>query len=296
MTDQFPPVVTSMVTEENFSADDFANMPELLSEAVARIHSRMKNPKALAGIYTGFGDVDRFTSGLKRGDFIVLAGRPGMGENILALNIAEHVALMSGLSVAILDMERGGINLAMLLLASHARINYYDLCHGKIDDEQSERFLNSADILKNSPIHISTTAAVSVHEVGDRLRRLIQRTGSLGLVVLNCLPELKLTSEMADKKRVQEIATISRQLKVLAKELDVPIVVLSPVNRDLEERVNKRPQLVDLPCGGSIASAADLVLCVYRDSIYDCESADQGLAEIIIAKNTNGSAGSLILK
>jgi replicative DNA helicase len=285
-----------MATEEKFCDDDFADMPKLLSEVVEHIKARMKNPNGLTGISTGFEDLDRFTFGMQRGNLIVVAGRPSMGESILTLNIAEHVALIDRLPVAIFDMDRGMMNPTMLLLASYAKINYHDLRHGEIDNEQSERLSHAADVLKDAPIHISTNAAVSVQEVGERLRKLNKSTDGLGLVIVDCLPELKLTGEMADKKSAHEIAMISRHLKTLAKELDVPIVVLSPINRDLEERINKSPRLVDLPYGGAIASAADLVVFVYRDSVYDCESADQGMAEIIVAKNTNGSVGSFLLK
>lgn len=280
----------------NMISEDFAVFPTLLPDDVAHIKTRMNNPSMRTGIPSGFNDLDRYTFGFQRGDLIVLAGRPGMGEYILALNIAEHVALIDGLPVAILDMDRGMTNLSWRLLASNAKINYHFLRHGEIDNEQLVRLSHAVNALKVAPIHISATAALSVQEVGERLQKLNQRTDGIGLAIVDCLPELKLTGDMADKKRAHEIAKTSRNLKKLAKELNAPIVVLSPINPDLENRASKRPQLVDLPYGGAIASAADLVVFVYRDCVYDSESEDQEMAEIIIAKNTSGSVGSFLLK
>lgn len=285
-----------MNTQHNISCDDFADMPQLLTEAVRQIEERMIKRNGITGIMTGFDDLDRFTFGLQCGDLIVLAGRPSMGENILALNIAEHVALNAKLPVAIFDMDRGMNNLAMQLLASNAKVNCYDLRQGRVNNEQSERISESVEVLKVAPIYISKTAAVSVQEVSARLRNLKKMTGGLGLAIVDCLPELKLTGEMADKVTAHEIATISRHFKALAMKLNTPMIVLSPINRDLEERFNKRPYLVDLPCGGAVACAAGLVLFIYRDNVYDVESKDQGMAEIIVAKNTHGAFGSFLLK
>lgn len=276
--------------------DCFMDISKLVSDAVVHIRIKKEDPEAIIGISTCFPSLDNFTSGLQRGTLIVVAGRPSMGKGIFVHNIAVHVALVNKLPVAILENETGGVALTIRMLASIAKIGWHDLRTGEISDDESERFESAADTLKKAPIYFSSLTPLSVQELGNQLRQLSQRSGELGLIVVDCLPELKLSGEKMNNDYAIIIAHTSRYLKTLATELNAPLVVLSPVERDLEERSNKRPFLTDLPGKGAIANAADLVLMVYRDEVYDTESEESGTAQIIISRNHEGAIGGCSLK
>jgi len=280
----------------SFMNDGFTDFSKLVSDAIERIRIKMDNPKAITGIATCFPSLDYYTSGLQRGDLIVVAGRPSMGKRIFVRNIAMGIASKNALPVAILESAMSGVMMATHMLASIAKIDRHDLLAGKIGDDETERLESAVDVLKKVSIHFSTVTSLSVHELGDQLRKLNNRTGELGLIVVDCLPELKLSDENMNGDDVAKIANISRFLKVLAKELNVPIIVISRIERDLEERYNKWPRLTDLPGMGAIANAADLVLMIYRDEVYDPESEEKGTARIIVSKNMDGSIGSFSLK
>lgn len=276
--------------------DGFTDMSKLISEAVERIRNKKGNPDAITGISTCFPGLNYYTSGLQRGDLIVVAGRPSMGKHSFVLNIVVHVALANELPVAILDNEMGGVTLATRMIASIAKIDCHDLLKGQIECDDSGRLGTAIDALTQAPIYFSSLTPLSVQELGEHLRGLNQRTGGLGLVVVDCLPELILTGEKMHDDCAIKIAHTSRYLKALAMELNVPIVVLSPIERDLEERCNKRPSLTDLPGVAAIANAADLVLLLYRDEIYNPESEEKGETTIIVSRNRGGSFGSFSLR
>jgi replicative DNA helicase len=276
--------------------EDFTDMSKLVSDAVEHLKIKMEAPETITGISTCFPSLDYYTSGLQRGDLVVVAGRPSMGKGIFARNIARHVALVHNLPVAIVDMQTGGEALAIRMLASMAKIDCHDLRKGRIGHNEFERLEEFVGVLKKASIYFSLLTPVSVEELGEQLRELTRRIGGLGLVVVDCLPELMLSGELMNDEYANRLVQISRYLKALAKELDIPIVVLSQIERGVEERCNKRPVLSDLPGLGAIANAADLVLMVYRDEVYDPESEAQGTANIIVSRNREGSIGSFSLR
>lgn len=286
----------ALVSEPCLGEDSFTDMSKLTVDAVERISRKKGNPDAVTGIVTCFPSLDYYTPGLQRGDLIVVAGRPSMGKRFFVRNIAMHVALANKIPVAILKNDTGGIALAIRMIASITKIDCYDLRTGRIGDNESERLESAVDVLKKAPIYFSSLTPLSAQELGEQLRKLNQRTGGLGLVVVDCLPELKLSGEKMNDAYAIKIAHTSRYLKALAQELNVPIIVLSPVERDLEERCSKWPFLTDLPGMGAIANAADLVLMIYRDEIYNPESEDKGTAQIIVSKNLEGPVGAFSLK
>jgi replicative DNA helicase len=219
-----------------------------------------------------------------------------MGKSIFASNIAKHIALVIKLPVAIMDMQCGGEALSVDMLASIAKIECHELRDGRITSDEVERFENAIFVIKQAPIYFSSLTPVSVQELGEQLLKLNQRSGGLGLVVVDCLPELRFSAEKMNSDYAIQLAHTSRHLKALAKELDVPILALSPIDRDVEERGDKRPVLSDLPGMAAIANAADLVLMVYRDEVYNPESAEKGTANIIVSMNRNGCVGAFDLR
>jgi len=281
-------------TEPNKSS--FSGISEFVTNAVEHIRMRNESPNAITGIPSCFPTLDYFTSGLQRGNLIVVAGRPCMGKRSFVRNIAMHLALDNQLPVAILDNDTGGKTQSLRMLASLAEIDYHSLSKGQIGDDEFIRLESAANTLKKAPIFYSSFTPMSVQELGVHLRSISQSKGVLGLVVVDCLPEVKHLTDKSQLASSMQIAKISRDLKSLAEELNVPIIVLSPIDRDLEERDNKYPRIGDLPGMGAIANAADLVLFLYRDEVYDPESEKLGLAEIIISRNRGGSIGGFQLK
>lgn len=236
----------------NVSVSSFSPLSQIISDAIDRIGLKRQSPKTLTGIATGFPSLDRYTSGLQRGDLIVVAGRPSMGERYFVSNIAMNVALTNMLPVAIMENMRGDVALANRLLVFHSKLGWHDLTSGQISNEEFELIETAGKILKEAPIHYSSFAPLSVQELSAHLHQLDQETGGLGLVVIDCLPELKLRDEEMNDEFAIKIAQTSRQLKELAKELNAPIVVLSGISRIVEERSNKYPSLTDLPGMGQL--------------------------------------------
>lgn len=281
---------------EGKTEDCFSGVQQLISDAVDQIKVHQTAPNAISGISTCFPSLDNYTSGLQRGDLIVVAGRPSMSERSFVRNIAMHVALAHKLPVAIMENETNGIRMATRMLAARAKIGSHDLLQGGVGEDELGCFEHAVEALGSAPVYFSSMTPVSVEELGERLRLLSRRVGSLGLVVVDCLPELKFSDAQMNGKTALKNSFTSRYLKLLATELNTSIVVFSPVDRDIEERSNKRPALTDLSGMAAIANAADLVLIVYRDEVYDTESEDIGTAEILIGKNLHGPIGSLRLK
>lgn len=283
-------------SEVGLGDDGFTDMSKLIADAVERIRQRKGNPEVITGIPTCFMELDRYTSGLQRGDLIVVAGRPGMGKHIFVRDIAMHVALANKLPVAIMEVDKGGVLLAMSMLAKVAIIDWSDLHKGRVDQDESERLESAVDVLIKAPIYFSSLTPLSVQELGEQLRKLNKRTGGLGLVVVDCLPELRLTGEKMSGDCALKTAHTSRYLKALAQELDVSMVVLSPVERGVEDRCEKWPSLSDLPGNAAITNAADLVLFAYRDEMYNIDSEEKGTTTIIVSRNRGGFIGSFCLK
>ncbi|MDD2774580.1 MAG: replicative DNA helicase [Gallionella sp.] len=275
----------------------FVAMPPLLTQVVERIETlyARDNTSDVTGTATGFADLDRMTSGLQPGDLVIVAGRPSMGKTAFSINIAENVALDSKLPVAIFSMEMGGAQLAMRMLGSVGNLNQHDLRTGRLQDDDWGRLTQALGKLNDAPIHIDESAALSALEVRARARRLHRQNNGLGLIVIDYLQLMSGSAGKSNENRATEISEISRSLKSLAKELHVPVIALSQLNRSLEQRPNKRPVMSDLRESGAIEQDADLILFIYRDEVYNSDSPDKGKAEIIIGKQRNGPIGKVEL-
>ena len=278
------------------SKQGFLQLPDLLQEVVERIDMlyARDNPDEVTGIATGFVDLDKKTSGLQPGDLIIVAGRPSMGKTAFSLNIAEHVAVEGKLPVAVFSMEMGGAQLVMRMLGSVGRLDQHVLKTGKLQDEHWGRLNEAVIKLSDAPMFIDETAGLTALELRARARRLARQfNGRLGLIVINYL-QLMESSGRTDN-RAAALGEISRSLKSLAKELQVPIIALSQLSRSVEQRTDKRPMMSDLRESGAIEQDADLIMFMYRDEYYNPESQMKGLAECIIGKHRNGPVGKIHL-
>jgi len=277
------------------NAGGFVPIQPLLGQVVDRIQELYDrdSPSEITGVPTGLVDLDAKTSGLQATDMIVVAGRPGMGKTTLALNIAEHVAVEERLPVAIFSMEMPGTQLAMRFLASVGRLDQHRIRTGKLNDEEWQRLTFALGKLHEAPIHIDETPGLNPTDLRARARRLYRQCGKLGLVVIDYLQLM--TSLKDSDNRAAELSEISRSIKSLAKELHVPVMALSQLNRSLEQRPNKRPVMSDLRESGAIEQDADIIIFIYRDEIYNPDSPDKGTAELIIGKHRNGPTGTLRL-
>ena len=276
------------------SKQGFLEMPDLLKEVVERIdmlYSR-DNPDEVTGISTGFIDLDKKTSGLQPGDLIIVAGRPSMGKTAFSINIAEHVAVENKLPVAVFSMEMGGAQLVMRMLGSVGRLDQSVLKTGRLQDEHWGRLNEAVVKLSDAPMYIDETPGLTALEL--RARRLARQfNGKLGLIVIDYL-QLMSGSGRSDN-RASELGEISRSLKALAKELQVPVIALSQLSRTVEQRTDKRPMMSDLRESGAIEQDADLIMFMYRDEYYNSDSPAKGLAECIIGKHRNGPVGKVFL-
>lgn len=268
----------------------FEPIKNLLAKAVDRIQELHENQNTITGVSTGFTDLDEMTSGLQPADLIIVAGRPSMGKTSFAMNMAENVAIQTKLPVAVFSMEMPGDSLAMRMMSSLGRIDQHKVRTGQLSDDEWPRMQSSINLLAEANLFIDDTAALSPVEIRARARRLMKDHGQLGLIVLDYLQLMQ--SPSSSESRVAEISDISRSLKALAKELNVPVVALSQLNRNLEQRPNKRPVMSDLRESGSIEQDADVIMFIYRDEVYNDESEHKGLAEIIIGKQRNGPIGT----
>ena len=256
-----------------------------VKEAVELLAQRYANRGQLNGLTTGFKDLDDLTSGMQRQDLVIVAGRPSMGKTAFALNIAEAVAMRAKQPVLVFSMEMSASQLAFRLISSMGRISQKDLRSGELAEEEWPRVSQAASLLSESKIFIDDTPALSPGELRSRARRMMREHG-LGLVVIDYLQLMQVPGNK--ENRATEISEISRNLKAMAKELDVPVIALSQLNRALEQRNDKRPVMSDLRESGAIEQDADLILFIYRDEVYNKESNHKGVAEIIIGKQRNG--------
>ncbi|OLY97244.1 replicative DNA helicase [Polynucleobacter sphagniphilus] len=284
------------IGEEGSRKADYLEIEPLLRTVVARIDElyNRQGGSDITGIATGFIDLDKQTSGLQKGDLVIVAGRPSMGKTAFALNIAENVALAEGLPVVVFSMEMSGEQLAARLLGSVGRVDQGRMRTGKLQDDEWPRVTDAIARLSNTQILIDETGALSSLELRARARRIARNFGgTLGLVVIDYL---QLMSGSGSENRATEISEISRSLKSLAKELQCPVVALSQLNRGLEQRPNKRPIMSDLRESGAIEQDADLIMFIYRDEVYHPDTTtDKGVAEIIIGKQRNGPIGTIRL-
>ena len=269
-------------------------MDQLISDLLGRVDEMSKNPNDITGVPSGFIDFDEMTSGLQPGDLIVLAARPSMGKTALAINIAEHVALTEDLPVAVFSMEMGASQLAIRMVGSIGRIDQGHLRTGRLSDDEWPRLNEAVQRLQTVSLFIDETPGLNPSELRANAKKLSRQCGKLGLIVVDYL-QLMSTGSGDGDNRATELGEISRGLKMLAKELQCPIIALSQLNRGVETRTDKRPMMSDLRESGAIEQDADVIMFIYRDDYYFKDSKEPGIAEIIIGKQRNGPTGTVKL-
>ena len=274
----------------------FVEIEPLLTKVVERIQELFEraNPSDITGAPTGFVDVDRLTSGLQPGDLIIVAGRPSMGKTTFALNIGEHIAIEQGMPVAVFSMEMGAPQLALRMLSSVGRIDQQRLRTGRLQDADWPKLTNAIQKMHEAPLFIDETPALNALELRARARRQARACGKLGLIIVDYL-QLMSASSMGEN-RATEISEISRSLKALAKELQVPVMALSQLSRAVESRTDKRPVMSDLRESGAIEQDADVIMFIYREEQYNPDTTEKGIAEIVIGKQRNGPTGTVRLR
>jgi replicative DNA helicase len=248
----------------------------------------MDNP--VTGLPTGWSDFDEMTAGLQQGDLISVAGRPSKGKSTFAMNIAENAAIQAKAPVAVFSMEMPGEHLAMRMMSSLGRIDQHRIRTGKLEDDDWPRLTSAITMLNEAKLFIDDSSALTPTELRARARRLQRENGQLGLIIIDYIQLMQVPGNT--ENRAQEVAEISRSLKALAKELSVPVIALSQLNRSLEQRGDKRPIMSDLRESGSLEQDADLICFIYRDEVYNPDSPDKNVAEIIIGKQRNGPIGT----
>ena len=274
------------ISEESLKANNgFQNINQLVKESLEQIEERAENGESVTGVATGFSEFDDKTTGLQGGDLIIVAGRPSMGKTSFAMNLSEYASLKSDAVTAIFSMEMSGTQLSTRLISSMGRINQQKIRTGKLTDDDWPRLTNAVALLSKANIFIDDTPALTPTDIRARARRLKREKG-LDLIVIDYMQLMQLTN--SSENRATELSEISRSLKALARELDVPVVALSQLNRSLENRTDKRPIMSDLRESGAIEQDADLIAFIYRDEVYNEDSTDKGKAEIIVAKQRNG--------
>ena len=290
------------IGENEKSIAGLQHVKESASEALTRIEDLFNDPNrgSITGVASGFDRLDSLTSGFQKSDLIIIAGRPGMGKTALALNIAEHAAIQGKCRVAIFSMEMSAVSLATRSLSSlssidSARIRDGNFGEGNQADVNWRRLSAAFDMLNEAEIYIDDTSGISPLDISARARKMARETGGLDLVIVDYLQLLQMESK--ENSRVTEVANITRVLKFLAKDLEIPVIVLSQLSRAVETRTSgkKRPVMSDLRESGAIEQDADLILFIYRDEVYEQDSKDSGLAEINVAKHRNGDLGTFKL-
>jgi replicative DNA helicase len=276
------------------SGPGFVPLHSVLGDAIDRLDLLQQTQGQLTGVSTGYHDLDRMTAGLQPGDLVIVAGRPSMGKTTLALNIAENAAIGAGTPAAIFSMEMSRDQLAMRMISSLGRVDQSHLRTGNFGDEDWARINGAIAQMKTAPIFIDDSGALTPTEVRARARRLKRdHHGRLGLIVVDYLQLMQVPG--TKENRATEISEISRSLKALAKELKVPVIALSQLNRSVEQRTDKKPVMSDLRESGAIEQDADLIMLIYREEVYEPETPRKGIADIIIAKQRNGPTGAVKL-
>ena len=274
------------------SGSGFVSVQETLKQAMTKIEELNAFEGDITGIPTGYQKFDRLTAGLQPSDLIIVAGRPAMGKTTFAMNLAENAAIKHGKSVAVFSMEMASLQLVMRMFSSIGQIDQNRIRTGTLEDMDWPKLTSAMNLLHKSKIFIDDTPALSPAELRARARRL-KREHDIDMIVVDYLQLMSVPD--SKENRATEIAEISRSLKTIAKELNVPVVALSQLNRALEQRPNKRPLMADLRESGAIEQDADLIVFIYRDEVYHPETSEKGKAEIIIGKHRNGSTGTIEL-
>ncbi|MGH2721866.1 MAG: replicative DNA helicase [Actinomycetota bacterium] len=272
---------------------EFVPLKDLLTENMELIERLYEQGSPITGLVTGFRDLDEITSGLQPSNLIIVAARPAMGKSSFALTMAQHVAVNEKVPCVIFSLEMGKNELVQRLMCSEARVDSKRLRRGNLQDSDWQRLVLALGRLAEAPIYIDDTPNVTIMEMRAKCRRLKSKVG-LGLVIVDYL-QLVQPLRRADNNRVQEVAEISRSLKILARELDLPVIAVSQLSRNLEHRQDKRPILADLRDSGALEQDADIVIFIYRDDVYNADSPQKGIAEIHIAKHRSGAIGKIDL-
>ena len=274
---------------------EFTSLPELLARSIERIELLAESEETITGVPTGFYKLDEMTAGLQPGDLIIVAGRPSMGKTAFALNIAEYATLKKELTVAVFSMEMSGEQLSMRLLSSMGRINSNRVRTGQLEDADWLRLNSTMGILSKASMFVDDSVGLNPLELRSRARKLKREQGDLGLIIVDYLQLMDASSTERQENRATQISSITRSLKMLAKELEVPVVALSQLNRSVEQRPDKRPVMADLRESGAIEQDADVIIFIYRDEVYNPDSENKGTADIIIGKQRNGPIGPVKL-
>jgi replicative DNA helicase len=276
------------------ATSEFSHIETLLKESFERITQLYESGADVTGVPSGFRDLDRITSGFQEGNLVVIAARPSMGKSALGLGVAANLAVRKGVPVALFTLEMSKSEVTQRLMCSEAKVESQRLRTGKLSAEDWPRLTAACDKLAKAPIYVDDTGSITMMEIRSKARRLKSKHADLGLIIVDYMQLM--TSGTSAENRVQEVSQISRSLKVLARDLDVPIVALSQLSRAVEQRHDKRPILSDLRESGSIEQDADIVMFIYRDEYYNAEESDQqGLAEVIVAKHRNGPTDTVKL-
>ncbi len=271
---------------------DIVPVSDVLMQTYQHMVENSQSGGNLTGEETGFGSLDKATGGLHGGELILIAGRPAMGKSSLAVNIAEHIAINKGKTVAIFNLEMPKEQLVRRILCSQAMVDASKMLAGDFTGDDWQNICRVLDKVDSSPLYIDDSASVTVSEIRAKCRRLKQTKG-LSLIVIDYLQLMQ--SGSRTESRQQEVAEISRSLKILAKELDVPVIALSQLSRAVETRKDRRPMLSDIRESGSIEQDCDIVMFIYRDEYYNPDTEEKNIAECIIAKHRNGEPGTIKL-
>ena len=281
------------IAEQQKKGSGPQDIKSVLKKTVDRIDELYKNKSAITGVTTGFDELDKMTGGLQPSDMIVIAGRPSMGKTTFAMNLCENVAIKAGKPVLVFSMEMPADSIVMRMLASLGRINQTSIRSGQLEKDDWPRITSAIHMLSEQKFFIDDTPALSPLEMRARARRVARECGGeLGAIMVDYLQLMQVPGV---DNRVNEISEISRSLKGLAKELNCPVLALSQLNRSLEQRPNKRPVMSDLRESGAIEQDADLITFLYRDEVYNKETNEKGVAEVIIGKQRNGPIGTVRL-
>ncbi len=275
------------------SGSGFVPLRDVLGATIDRLDMLHQSQGQLTGVSSGYSDLDKMTAGLQPGDLIVIAGRPSMGKTTLALNIAENAAIGKNVPVAVFSMEMSREQLAFRMISSLGRVDQSHLRTGMFGDEDWARINGAIAQMKTASLYIDDSGALTPTEVRARARRLMREHGGLGLIVVDYLQLMQVAG--GKENRATEISEISRSLKALAKELSVPVIALSQLNRSVEQRTDKKPVMSDLRESGAIEQDADVIMMIYREEVYEPETPRKGIADIIIAKQRNGPTGEVHL-
>lgn len=281
------------IAEQGARGEGPVDINTLLAKTTDKIDHLYHLTDPITGTATGFPDLDEMTSGLQAGDLVIVAGRPSMGKTMLGVNMTENVALETKQPVLIFSMEMPADAIVMRMISSLGRIDQHKVRTGKLTDDDWPRVTSTIEMLSETKIFIDDTPAMSPGEVRARARRLAREHGGIALILLDYLQLMQVPD--VKENRTNEISEISRSMKALAKELNCPVVALSQLNRSLEQRTDKRPVMSDLRESGAIEQDADLIVFIYRDAVYNPDTADKNKAEIIIAKQRNGPIGKVNL-